>query len=150
MSDGKKKYRVVLIEDNMMDIELAMEAFRHVGVAENVYLIRNGKEAIEYLKKLSARVERKARGLPDLILLDLQLPFIDGVEVLRRVKATRFLKRVPVIVFSTSEREIDRALCYDHGANSYLVKPVSFHDLVNIVERIKSYWLDANIGPPGE
>ena len=86
--------------------------------------------------------------MPDLILLDLKLPGIDGIEVLRQAKSTPIIKRIPVIILTSSKEEADRTLCYDNGANSYLVKPVSFEDFISMVQQIESYWLSLNVSPP--
>jgi DNA-binding response OmpR family regulator len=88
--------------------------------------------------------------LPSLVLLDLKLPGIDGFEVLRQIKSTAMLKRLPVIILTSSKEEGDRALSYDNGANSYLVKPVSFDGFLDVVRKIEGYWLSLNVAPPGE
>ena len=88
--------------------------------------------------------------MPGLILLDLKLPGIDGFEVLRQVKSTPILKRVPVVVLTSSKEEGDRALSYDRGANSYIVKPVSFEGFLGVVRQIDGYWLSLNVAAPKE
>ena len=86
--------------------------------------------------------------MPDIVLLDLKMPGIDGHEVLRRIKGTEKLKRLPVIILTSSRDEGDRAMSYDNGANSYLVKPVSFDDFLEVVKQVSNYWLTLNVEPP--
>ena len=94
--------------------------------------------------------DRGANPVPDLILLDLKMPKMDGFEVLRQVKAAPGLKRIPVVILTSSKEEGDRAMSYDCGANSYLVKPVSFDGFLEVVKHIDDYWLTLNVGPPKE
>jgi CheY-like chemotaxis protein len=138
----------MLVEDNRMDIELTLDAFRERRLSNTVHIATNGQEAMDYLSGAGAYADRDAHPLPDLILLDLKMPVMDGYEVLRRIKATPVLRRLPVIVLSSSKEEGDRAMTYDTGANSYLVKPVSFDGLLDVVAKIENYWLTLNVPPP--
>lgn len=117
-------------------------------MGNTVHVARDGQEAVNYLFGHDEYEDRQRYPLPDLILLDLKLPGIDGHEVLRRVKCEEMLKRIPVIILTSSEEEGDRALSYDIGANSYLVKPVSFDGFLDVVKQISDYWLSLNVGPP--
>ena len=117
-------------------------------MGNTVHIAWNGQEALDYLFGRDQYADRKTYPLPDLILLDLKLPGIDGHEVLRQVKSKDCLKRLPVIILTSSEEEGDRALSYDNGANSYLVKPVSFEGFLQVVQQISNYWLVLNVGPP--
>jgi CheY-like chemotaxis protein len=141
---------ILLVEDNRMDVELTLDAFREVRLVNPVHVAPNGREALDYLFGRGKYADREAYPLPRLILLDLKLPGIDGFEVLRQIKATPVLKRLPVIILTSSKEDGDRILSYDSGANSYLVKPVSFEGFLDIVRQIKGYWLSLNVEPPLE
>ena len=141
---------ILLVENSPMDIELTLDAFREVRLGNHVQLARDGEEALDYVFGRSRFADREACPLPDLILLDLRLPKIDGHEVLRRIKQAPSLKRIPVVVLTSSKEEGDRALSYDGGANSYLLKPVSFEGFLKVVRQLKEYWLTLNVGPPKE
>ncbi len=139
---------ILLIEDNRMDIELTLDAFREAHLKNIIHVTKNGQEALDYLFGRDQFSDRETHPLPGLILLDLKLPGIDGFEVLRQIKATPLLKRLPVIVLTSSKEEGDRALSYDIGANSYLVKPVSFDGFLGVIRQIEGYWLTLNVAPP--
>jgi CheY-like chemotaxis protein len=139
---------LLLIEDNRMDVELTLDVFREARFGNTVHVAHNGKEALDYLFGNGEYVDRQTYPLPHFILLDLKLPGIDGHEVLRRVKNDPHLKRIPVIILSSSKEEGDRALSYDNGANSYLIKPISFEGFLEVVQQIVDYWLVLNVEPP--
>jgi CheY-like chemotaxis protein len=125
-----------------------LDAFREMRLANTVHVARNGQEALDYVFGHGEYTDREAFPMPDLILLDLKLPGIDGHEVLRQIKGTPVLRRLPVIVLTSSDEESDRALSYDSGANSYLVKPDSFEGFLPVIRQIEEYWLILNVGPP--
>lgn len=139
---------ILLVEDNPMDVELIMDAFKEARMDNKIQVARNGKEALEYLFGEGGYADRKQYPLPDIVLLDLKMPGIDGHQVLKKVKNVEKLKRLPVIILTSSRDEGDRALSYDNGANSYLVKPVSFADFLHVVKKVLEYWLTLNIEPP--
>ena len=139
---------ILLVEDNRMDIELTLDAFREARLLNEIHVAPNGQTALDYLFGRGQYTDREAHPLPNLILLDLKLPGIDGFEVLRQLKATPVLKRLPVVILTSSKEEGDRALSYDIGANSYLVKPVSFDGFLDVVRLIEGYWLSLNVAPP--
>ncbi len=139
---------ILLVEDNRMDVELMLHAFEQTDLANTIHVARNGQDALDYLLGRGEYAARKEYPLPDLILLDLKMPGIDGHEVLRRIKGMPGLKSLPAIILTSSNHEYDRALSYDNGANSYLVKPVSFDGFLDVVYKIVDYWLILNIGPP--
>ena len=114
---------ILLVEDNRMDVELTLDAFREAMLANTIHVSSNGQDALDYLYGRGQYADRQTYPLPSLILLDLKLPGIDGFEVLHQIKETPILKRLPVIILTSSKEEGDRALSYDIGANSYLVKP---------------------------
>ncbi len=143
-----KQANILLVEDNRMDAELTLDAFHEARLLNAVHVAVNGQEALDYLFGQGQFADRKKYPMPNLVLLDLKLPGIDGFEVLRRVKSTPRLKRLPVVVLTSSKEEGDRALSYDCGANSYLVKPVSFEGFLGVVRQIEGYWLSLNVAPP--
>ena len=139
---------ILLVEDSRMDVELTLDAFREARLANAVHVAPNGQAALDYLFGQGPYADRNAHPMPNLVLLDLKLPGIDGFQVLRTIKETPFLKRLPVVILTSSKEEGDRALSYDIGANSYLVKPVSFEGFLAVVREIEGYWLSLNVGPP--
>ncbi len=141
---------ILLVEDNRMDVELTLDAFREARLLNAIHVAPNGQDALDYLFGEGKYTDRTRFPLPSLVLLDLKLPGIDGFEVLRRIKSTPMLKRLPVIILTSSKEEGDRAFSYDNGANSYLVKPVSFDGFLDVVRKIEGYWLALNVAPPGE
>lgn len=143
-----KAAHILLVEDNFLDIELTLDAFREARLGNTIHVARKGQAALDYLFGKGKYANRQAYPLPDMILLDLKLPGIDGHEVLRQVKNTASIKRIPVIILTSSKQEGDRALSYDIGANSYLVKPVSFDGFLKVIQKIGEYWLTLNIGAP--
>lgn len=131
-----------------MDIELTLDAFRERRLNNRIHVAPGGCEALDYLFGHGEFSDRETHPLPDLILLDLKMPVVDGHEVLRQVKNAPTLRRIPVIILSSSHEESDRAMTYDNGANSYLVKPVSFEGFLDVVQQIDYYWLSLNVPPP--
>jgi two-component system, response regulator len=140
--------RILLVEDSRMDVELTLDAFREARLANTISVASNGQAALDYLFGRGPYADRTTYPLPNLILLDLKLPGIDGHMVLRQIKGTPELKRLPVIILTSSKEEGDRALSYDNGANSYLVKPVSFEGFLDVVRQLEDYWFTLNVGPP--
>jgi CheY-like chemotaxis protein len=136
---------ILLVDDNRMDIELTLDAFRERRLSNLIHVAAGGQQALDYLFGHGEFADRDTHPLPDLILLDLKMPVIDGHEVLRQME---HLKRIPVVVLTSSREEGDRALSYDNGANSYLVKPVSFDGFLDVVHQVDNYWLTLNVPPP--
>lgn len=143
-----KAAHILLVEDNRFDIELTLDAFREIRLLNTIHVARNGSEALDYVFGKGVYANRDEYPMPDLILLDLNLPGIDGHEVLRRIKETPGLRRLPVIILTSSKEEADLALSYECGANSYLRKPVSFEGFLKVVNQLGEYWLTLNVGPP--
>ena len=139
---------ILLIEDNRMDIELTLDAFRERRLNNEIHVAPGGQEGLDYLFGHGEFADRDQFPLPDLILLDLKMPVIDGHEVLRQIKQFPKLKRIPIVVLSSSREEGDREMTYDNGANSYLVKPVSFDGFLDVVHEVDRYWLSLNVPPP--
>lgn len=139
---------ILLVEDNRMDVELTLDAFKEARMVNVIQVVTNGQDALDYLFRRGVYADRNAYPMPNLILLDLKLPGIDGFESLRQIKSAPIIKRIPVIILTSSKEEGDRALSYDRGANSYLVKPVSFEGFLGVVREIEGYWLSLNVAPP--
>jgi CheY-like chemotaxis protein len=139
---------ILLVEDNRMDVELTLDAFREVRLGNTVHVAPTGEAALDYVFGRGAYADCQKYPPPDLVLLDLKLPGISGLEVLLQIKTTPGLKRLPVVILTSSKEEGDRATSYDNGANSYLVKPLSFPGFLEVVRHIGDYWLSLNVGPP--
>ena len=139
--------RILLAEDNANDIELTLAALRTNRLANEVVVARDGVEALDYLYCRDKYVGR-APGLPALLLLDLKMPKVDGLEVLRHVKADQQLKTIPVVVLTSSREEQDLIRSYDLGVNAYVVKPVDFHEFINAVKSLGAFWAVLNEPPP--
>ncbi len=139
---------ILLVEDNRLDMELTLDAFRQVRFRNVIQVVRDGREALDYLFGHGKYSDRKSYPFPDLVLLDLKLPGLDGHEVLVRIKTSEGLKRMPVVILTSSNDEGDLIMSYDNGANSYLVKPVSFEGFMSVVDTLGKYWLTLNVGPP--
>ncbi|MGZ2369803.1 response regulator [Ancylomarina sp. YFZ004] len=142
--------QILLVEDNPMDVILTLDAFKEAKLKNKVNVARNGEEALDYLFGRNQFSDREIFPIPTLILLDLKMPGVDGFEVLKQIKSTEKLKRIPVIILTSSKEEADRALSYDIGANSYLLKPVAFNGFIEVVKKIDDYWFSLNIGAPKE
>ena len=145
---NERPAHILLVEDNRMDVELTLDAFREARLLNTVHVAPNGQDALDYLFGRGRYADRATYPMPNLVLLDLKLPGIDGFDVLREVKSTPILKRLPVIVLTSSREEGDRALTYDIGANSYIVKPVSFGGFLDVIRQIEGYWISLNVAPP--
>ncbi|MBK1721326.1 response regulator [Thiocystis violacea] len=139
---------ILIVDDSRMDIELTLDAFREAKLSTRIEVAENGRKALDYLFGVGHYADRDRFPLPDLILLDLKMPGIDGFEVLRQIKEAPLVKRIPTVILTSSREEGDRVFSYDSGANSYLVKPVSFAGFVEVVREIANYWLTLNAGPP--
>jgi CheY-like chemotaxis protein len=133
---------VLLIEDNPMDVDLTRRVFARRRLPNPLAVVRDGAEALDFIDSC-----RPGDQLPAIILLDLKLPKVDGLEVLRRLKAHPRLREVPVIVLTTSAEDRDVHAAYRLGVNSYIVKPVDFEKFVAVAAQIESYWLLLNTGP---
>ena len=142
------KATILLIEDNPDDVELTLHAFQKNHMANDVVVVGDGAEGLDYLFGTGKYAGRDADKLPALILLDLQLPKIGGLEVLRKVREDERTKRIPVVILTTSDEEEDIINGYDRGCNSYLRKPVDFTEFMNSVSQLEVYWMVLNTPPP--
>ena len=138
---------LLLVEDNPAHAELVIRSFENQRVANRIYHVQDGEEALDYLFRRGNYQEPEKSPRPNVILLDLRLPKIDGLEVLREIKNTEDLKRIPVVILTTSQAEIDASRAYDYHANSYLVKPLDFELFTRLMEELGFYWLGWNFNP---
>lgn len=138
---------IMLVEDNKDHLELTVSALKEANIKNNIVALKDGREAIAYLKGEGEYSNRKAHPLPMLILLDLKMPRVGGKEVLKVIKGDERLRTIPVVMLTSSAMGKDIEECYDLGANSYIVKPVSFGDFVEKVKSIPLYWLLINSLP---
>jgi two-component system, response regulator len=139
---------ILLVEDNPDDEALTLRALNNNNIKNDVYIVRDGVEALDFLFGTGDYAGRDVTKIPDVILLDLKLPRMDGVEVLKRVRETERTRLLPVVVLTTSNQDEDRLRSYDHGANSYVRKPVDFQEFVTAVGQLGLYWLILNQKPP--
>ena len=144
MNDGV----ILLVEDNPDDELLAMRALRKNNVMNEVVVARNGVEALDYLFASGSYAGRDTSTMPRLILLDLKLPKVDGLEVLKRLRSDQRTRLLPVVILTSSKEREDMVEGYGLGANSYVRKPVNFEQFVKAVEQLKLYWLGLNETPP--
>ncbi|MGE0863900.1 MAG: response regulator [Vicinamibacterales bacterium] len=139
---------ILLVEDNRDDEELTLRALARNNISNQVVVVRDGQEAIDWLEGTGAHTGRDANDTPSLILLDLKLPKIDGLEVLQRLRANPRTALVPVVILTSSKEDRDRTNGYAGGANSYVQKPVDFSRFVEAVRQLGMYWLVLNEPPP--
>ena len=143
-----KEKIILLVEDNPDDEELTIRALRKASIANEIQVVRDGEEAIEYLFCEGAFAGRDKEKVPALVLLDLKLPKLNGVEVLRRMRAHPRTCLIPVVVLTSSSEDEDMLDSYQAGANSYIRKPVDFNEFIEVVTRLGVYWLSYNQDPP--
>lgn len=140
--------RILLVEDSANDIELILAALEENRMANEVVVVRDGEEALDYLYRRGVyRLRRE--GNPVVVLLDLKLPKVDGLEVLAQLKSDQELKVIPVVVLSSSGEEQDLIKSYNLGTNAYVVKPVDFHEFVDAIKELGLFWAVVNQPPPG-
>ena len=144
----EKFRRILLVEDDARDVELTLTALEDYKLANEVVVCRDGQEALDYLYgrgKFSDRVGET----PAVILLDLKLPKVDGLEVLEQIKSDERLRMIPVVMLTSSHEERDMMRSYKLGVNAYVVKPVDFHEFINAVKELGMFWAVINEPPPG-
>ena len=140
--------RILMVEDDPKDVELSLTALEEYNLANEVVVVRDGSEALDYLYRRGSFKTRPS-GNPALLLLDLKLPKIDGLEVLQQIRGDDGLKLIPVVVLTSSREEKDMVTSYQLGVNAYVVKPVDFHQFVNAVKELGVFWALINEPPPG-
>src|SRR6266571_9339106 len=131
---------ILLVEDNPNDVELTMRALGKQNLASKVFVVKDGAEALDFMFGTGAYESRKIQKRPKVILLDLKLPKVDGIEVLRQMKADERTKHIPVVMLTSSQEERDVTDTYNLGVNSYIVKPVDFSNFVHAVSELGVYW----------
>jgi CheY-like chemotaxis protein len=144
---SKDMVEILLVEDNPSDMELTLHALKKHSLANHVHVVCDGVEALDFIFATGAYAGRNAPDNPRLILLDLKLPKVDGLEVLRRLKANPRTRRIPVVVLTSSREECDIVESYNLGVNSYIVKPVDFENFVESIRNLGFYWLILNQPP---
>lgn len=140
--------RILLAEDNVNDVELTLAALEEQNLANQVDVVRDGVEALDYLYRRGYFAGRLDKSNPLLVLLDLKMPKLDGLEVLREMKGDPALKHIPVVVLTSSREEKDLVMSYGLGVNGYVVKPVGFDEFTEAIKRIGLYWLLTNESAP--
>jgi two-component system response regulator len=140
---------ILLVEDDPNDIELTLRVFRKNPPGKPIVVVRDGVEALDFLRGTGSHAGRDASQQPHVVLLDLNLPMLDGLEVLRRIRADERTRRLPVVILTSSNEDGDKRAGYDLGANSYVRKPVDFQQFTEAVQQIGLYWLRINVPPPG-
>jgi two-component system, response regulator len=143
-----KEHVIVMVEDNRNDEDLALRAFKSSNLTNRIVVLRDGQEALDYLLAKGAYASRAATEVPLVVLLDLNLPKISGLEVLRRLRAEPTTKLLPVVILTSSVEDQDRLAGYELGANSYVRKPVEFTQFTEAVKQLGLYWLLLNEPPP--
>jgi|SRR5882757_9875465 len=139
---------IVLVEDNANDEELMLRAFRKSGISNRVVILRDGAEALDYFFVRGAHADRSLSDITQVVLLDLKLPKINGIEVLRQLRVDERTQLLPIVILTSSAEEQDLIRCYSLGANSYVRKPVDFTQFVDAVRQLGQYWLMINQAAP--
>src|SRR5579863_5112247 len=140
--------RILLVEDDPKDVELSLTALEEYNLANEVVVARDGEEALDYLY-CRGKFEARSSENPAVLLLDLKLPKVDGLEVLQQIKSDEKLKMIPVVVLTSSHEEKDMVASYRLGVNAYVVKPVDFNEFVNAIKELGVFWAVINQPPPG-
>ena len=140
--------RILIVEDDPKDVELTLTALEEYNLANEVVVTRDGEEALDYLY-CRGNFKMRTGDNPAVLLLDLKLPKVDGLEVLQQIKSDEKLKMIPVVVLTSSREERDMVASYKLGVNAYVVKPVDFHEFVNAIKELGIFWAVINEPPPG-
>ena len=139
---------ILLVEDNPDDVALTIRAFRKNDISNKIIVAKDGVEALDYLFKTGMYASRDIKEIPVIVLLDLKLPKIDGLEVLRKIRQNEFTRLLPVVILTSSTEEQDKISGYNLGANSYVRKPVNFTDFIEAIKSLGLYWLIWNETAP--
>jgi two-component system, response regulator len=141
---------ILLVEDNPDDVELALHALRRENLSNQIHVVRDGEEALDFVFCRNANNQRRFEDPPKVVLLDLKLPKVDGLEVLRAMKGDPRTKSIPVVVLTSSKEEKDLIESYQLGANSYIQKPVDIDQFRDTIKQLGLYWMVVNVAPPRE
>jgi two-component system response regulator len=144
---NKEEIEILLVEDSMEDAEMTIRALKKVNLANKLVHLEDGQEAIDFLFAKGKYSDRKLTNQPRLILLDIKMPKVDGIEVLRRIKTDEQMRKIPVVIMTSSAEEKDMLISYNLGVNSYVVKPVDFENFFKAVGELGLYWLLINRTP---
>jgi two-component system response regulator len=144
---GENSIEILLVEDNPNDVELALHALKKNNIANSIQVVRDGAEALDFLFGTGANAGKAINNRPKVILLDLKLPKVDGLEVLKRIKSDERTRMIPVVVLTSSREERDIVESYKLGVNSYITKPVDFEQFTEAVRQLGLYWLLLNQPP---
>ena len=147
MTEINDPVEILLVEDNPNDLELTLHALRKNNIANHIHVVSDGEEALDFVFCENAYIHRDINDIPKIVLLDLKLPKLDGIEVLRRIKEDARTRRIPVVMLTTSSVEKDIVESYELGANSYIIKPVDFDQFTEAVRQLGLYWLLLNQQP---
>lgn len=147
MTSTKQPFAVLLVEDNPAHAELVLRGFEELPIANTIQHVRDGEEALDYLFRRGPFADAERSPRPHLILMDLRLPKIDGVQIIGEIKSCAQFQQIPIVVLSTSNAESDVTKAYEQGANSYLVKPLDFAKFKRLMVEIGEYWLGCNSHP---
>jgi CheY-like chemotaxis protein len=150
MTRLEKPAVILMADDDADDCLLVRDALQEIGLPHELRFVRNGEELLDYLRRRGEYANGHAAPRPNLILVDLKMPRMDGREVLRALKSDQHLRRIPVVALTTSAAEDDVTACYDFGVNSYITKPVTFRRLVDIMAIVSKYWFEVVELPPHE
>ena len=140
----RKEIEILLVEDSMEDAELTIDALRKVHLANHLVHLKDGREALDFLFGIGEYANRQIANMPKLILLDIKMPRVDGIEVLRQIKSNEATALIPVVIMTSSSQEKDVLASYKLGVNSYVVKPVEFENFAKAVSELGLYWLLIN------
>ena len=139
---------ILLVEDNPSDIELTKRALAKKNITNDVFVVEDGKSALDYLWGRGEFSERQITQMPTVILLDLKMPKVNGLEVIQQIRSDLRTKRIPIVILTSSQEEEDLSTAYDLGANSYIRKPVDFMQFAEVIALLGYYWLELNEPPP--
>jgi DNA-binding response OmpR family regulator len=148
MENTNKLGRILMVEDDPKDVELTLTALEEYNLANEVVVTRDGEQALDYLY-YRGEFKMRSSESPAVMLLDLKLPKVDGLEVLKQIKSDANLRMIPVVVLTSSREEKDMVASYKLGVNAYVVKPVDFHEFVNAIKELGVFWAVINNPPPG-
>lgn len=143
----ENEIEILLVEDNPNDAEMTLRALRKNHLANRIVHLKNGAEALDFIYGKGSFEGRDVSAMPKVVLLDLKMPKVDGIEVLRTMKSNEITKTIPVVILTSSKEDPDIKICYELGANSYIVKPVGFDNFLKAISELGFYWLLLNQSP---
>lgn len=138
---------ILLVEDNPYDVELTLIALKENNLTNKVHVLNDGAEALEFIFATGTHAQKNIKNIPKVVLLDLKLPKVNGLEVLRRIKSDERTKKIPVVMLTSSQEERDIVESYNLGVNSYIIKPLDFNKFIDAVTKLSLYWVLLNKSP---